>query len=285
MNITLDPATLVARDFGCLEPAQPEWLDQRAYWEDFNARFFRSNGRSYAPERDSNVLNWLSAPDRAPFSAMTGELLATLEQRADLSDIDIVILAHWLPDLHLGTSVTNFALHRLGLEDGFGFAISDRGLSAPLFSLDCAARYLRDGRRKALLLVMDQRHLLYRSEVVDRLNPVNSAAAFLLEENGTGLRYEGYARRPGTPAADVPGAVADLCVRHGLARADVAVIAPPALCPALAGDGPVTASRPERLCAAPFAALAGVGGQDVILLSHEGETLTSLVLRAGTRPA
>src|SRR5436190_20125643 len=102
---------------------------------------------------------------------MAEALLNRLSQRAAISDVDFVLLAHWLPDLHLGTSVTNFAMHHLGLSGAFGFAISDRGLSAPLFAVECIDKYLRDGRGKAVLMIMDQKHLLYKSALIDSLSP------------------------------------------------------------------------------------------------------------------
>src|SRR5260370_40721871 len=102
---------------------------------------------------------------------MAEALLTRLARNAVLTDVDFVLLAHWLPDLHLGSSVTNFAMHHLGLGKAFGFAISDRGLSAPFFALDCIDKYLRSGRNKARLLVMDQTHLLYKSGLTAALMP------------------------------------------------------------------------------------------------------------------
>ncbi|QBF29667.1 hypothetical protein [Thalassococcus sp. S3] len=282
MTLHLDPRTLVSGEFGCLEPAQPEWLDQYDYWEDFNARFFQSNGAEYHPDRHSNVQSWLTAPDRAPYAAMADVLLTELQGRADLGDVDLVLMAHWMPDVHLGTSVTNFALHKLGLENGFGFAISDRGRSAPLFALQCAARYLRDGRKKALLMVMDQKHLLYRSDVVDAVQPSNSGSVMVLEAAGQGgLAYVGYERRTGIGAADTARTVAEICTEYGLDRAAVTVIADPDLTEALAKDGPVRQQTPRKLCSAPFAALAEAGSTigNVMLLTRDADEVSAVLFR------
>lgn len=292
MTLHLNPAHIAAGDFGCLEPAQEDWLDQRDYWEDFNARFFRSNGRAYDSARDSNVTAWLTAPDRAPYAAMAERLLEDLSGRVDLAGIDLVLMAHWLPDLHLGTSVTNFVQNRLEIESGLGFAISDRGPSAPLFALDLAARYLRDGRRRALVLAMDQKHLLYRTPELDRLRPRNSAAALLLEAGGAepadpGLVYAGYARSIGLAPADLSRYLSGLCAAQGLAREAVTVIADPAVTRLAAPEGPVIACEDGWLCAGPLAGLARHAGQrgHVLLATFEQGEVVTVLLRDPTLSA
>lgn len=283
MNLHLDPKKIVHSEFGCLEPVDPAWQEQHEYWEDFNARFFRSNGLAYVPARHSNVSTWLQTADRAPFSSMLDALLPQLQARADLSDVDLVLVAHWMPDLHLGTSVTNYALHKLDLDDGFGFAISDRGLSAPLYALHCAERYLRHGRRKALLIVMDQKHLLYRSTVVDRLNPSNTASLMVLEVNATsGFIYGGYERRTGVKSSEVPDAVAQICQAHRLKQSEVLVVADPEVAASLNKFGPVQQQQPQKLCSAPFACLAESEGpeRDTILLTCQEGELAAVLFRA-----
>ncbi|MET2973478.1 hypothetical protein, partial [Vibrio harveyi] len=108
------------------------------------------------------------------FSSMIDTLLSRLTESADIQDVNTVLMAHWTPDLHLGTSVVNHAIHRLNLnEDCFGLAISDRGLSAPLFALACLERYLDQTDEEALLLIADQKNLLYKSPLMTRLSPCN----------------------------------------------------------------------------------------------------------------
>ncbi|WP_391349662.1 hypothetical protein [Azospirillum sp. A23] len=283
MALRLDPATIVFREFAGLEPVEPDWRKDVAYWEDYNAKFFGSNGLTYTAA-DSNVASWLQAPDRAPFAFMVRDLLPALERRTDLSDIDFVLLAHWLPDLHLGTSVTNYALHRLGLENGFGFAISDRGRSASLFAVHCIARYLGQGRRRALLMAMDQKHLLYRSPLVESLDPVNSACIMVLEQDGaSGLTLAGYRRCPGVTAAMLASRIGLLCRDFGLDPAGTLLIADPAVAERSDFPGPVLLQRPQHLCSAPFAALAGCpdAGSDVLMIIHEQDCLTAVAFKAG----
>ncbi|NIZ12597.1 hypothetical protein [Phaeobacter sp. HF9A] len=281
MTLFLSRDSLLADVFETLEQVDPNWLDQQDYWEDYNARFFQSNGLTYSRSEDSNVTTWLTAPDRASFAAMSDVLLEQLQARCNLGDIDLVLLAHWTPDLHLGSSVTNFALHKLGLVDGFGFAISDRGLSAPFYALDCAERMLRDTRKKALVMVMDQKHLLYRSPSIARLEPQNAACVMVLERDGIGeFAYAGYQTRRGLHASDLPGLVAARCDELGIARGDTTVIAAPAHCAALAAGGPVLAQDPSRMCSAPFAALAQDGlARHALLLSQEEDRVTTVAFR------
>lgn len=256
MTLRLDPKNLVGGSFGGLEEPVEDAADQHAYWEDFNARFFRSNGQEYYSPRQSNVANWLAAPDRASFAAMAGALLAQLQQNDALDDIDLVLLAHWMPDLHLGTSVTNFALHRLGIADGFGFAISDRGLSAPLFAMDCAARYLRRQGRRALVMTMDQKHLLYQSDTVAALQPENSASLMVLETvTGPGLRYCGYRRHINVESGDLPAVVDATCRDLGLTPEATVLIADNGLEGLGEGFAGWCPTQPSQMCAAPLRSL------------------------------
>lgn len=277
----LDPAGIVWSRFDGLEPPEPDWDGHHAFWEEFTRSFFHANGLAYDPASDSNVARWLSAPDRAPFAAMVAALLPRLAERERLDDADMVMLAHWLPDLHLGTSVTNFAMHRLGLTDCVGFAVSDRGLSAPLFALDCIARCLANRTRKALLLVMDQKHLLYRSAAVDALRPENAACAMVLEPGaGAGLRFLGYRRDTGS-ALPVPDRVAAMAAALGIAPSGATLVGPPDLLAELPA-WPGLAADPRLVCTAPFAALAGLAGLEgaVLILTRDHATLTAVGLAA-----
>lgn len=273
MTLQFDPRTLIWDRFGGLEKPDPNWSGDLEYWEGFNAAFFTANGKSYNPERDSNVKHWLGAHDRASFSDMVAALSPQIS-RQDLSEVDMVILAHWLPDLHLGSSVTNFAMHHLGIQNSLGFAISDRGLSAPLFAFDFAAKAIKTGRsRKILLLIMDQKNLLYRDPLITDLQPENVAAAMVLGGNTPGLAYRGYAHRTDLAPEDLPSAVAELRADWGLSRTAVLVGSPglEALIP-----GTIEA-RPNLVCAAPFVALAEhTDGRDAMLLTWQFDTLTAL---------
>ncbi|MGL6209188.1 MAG: hypothetical protein ACRC14_05085 [Paracoccaceae bacterium] len=279
MTVRLDPRHIAHAEFAGLDAAQPAAPEDLAYWEDFNHRFFRSNGLGYEAS-DTNVRAWLGAPERASFSAMVDALLPRLAEQVDVSDIDFIILAHWLPDLHLGTSVTNFAMHKLGLTDSFGFAISDRGRSAPLFALDCIDRYLRPERARALLMVMDQKHLLYRAPLVEMLEPANSAALMVLEHGGkTGLHLAGYRRATGVPVTAIAAKLRAWCAEFSLDPEATRVIADPMVLAHADHQGLVLAQSPRLMCSAPFAALSQCGGDmPTLLVGHEQDCLTGICL-------
>lgn len=280
MTLRLNPKQFLFREFGGLEPPDSDWLTEKSYWEDFNQRFFASNGQAYTAE-NSNVDSWLTATDRAPFACMARELLAELGDDADLAQTDIVLFAHWLPDIHLGTSVTNFAQHTLGITDGFGFAISDRGRSAPLFALHCAARYLTGDRKRAIVMVMDQKHLLYRAPLVEALAPANSATLMVLDRNATadGLIFAGYRHFGGITADMVGETLARICVDFGVDPQVLTLIADPQVAQRAGHTGPVRLQEPRLLCSAPFAVLAQVADQpgEYLILSHENTDLSAVL--------
>ena len=197
-----------------------------------------------------------------------------------------MLLAHWLPDLHLGTSVTNFAMHTLGLTDSFGFAISDRGRSAPLFALDCIGRYLGPERRRALLMVMDQKHLLYRAPLVEALRPANAAALMVLEHGGaSGLHLAGYRRVPLVTAPDLAARLDGWCAEFGIDPDATCLVADPAVLAHVDHRGPTLAQAPRLLCSAPFAALAQCqGDRPTLLVCHEQDCLTAVCLTPDPPP-
>jgi hypothetical protein len=280
MTVSLDPKQIVWNTFDGLEPPIAGWQDQVGYWEDYTSRFFRSNGRDYMQE-DSNVARWLSASDRAPFANMLLALLPLLRERADLGDLDLVILAHWLPDIHLGTSVTNLALHSLGIDDGLGFAVSDRGRSAPFFALHCIGRYLAHGRRKALLVTMDQKHLLYRSPVVEAIHPFNAASMVVLREGGAGpLNYRGYRRLSGQEYETVGRAARQLAEQFDVDLENCTLVADRHILPQVDWPGPVLPQEQRLLCSAPFAALASqeADGCDYLLMNWEDGVASGVYL-------
>lgn len=279
MTLYVDPAQIVWGAFDALEPSRPEWVEQFDYWRDYVEKFFRSNGLDFSAE-DSNVEQWLMAPDRAPFSEMVRQLLPRLTCQADLSGTEAILFAHWLPDLHMGTSVTNFAMHELGLTNCFGFAISDRGLSAPFFAFDTMHKYLAAKGCSGLLLIADQKHLLYKSRLVDQLAPRNSATAIRLDPaNREGFAYLGYRRAPLPNGRDNAMLVADFADGFRLNRRNLTVVGPAALAQGAASEGLDTIVTDDTLvCSAPFAALSdGYDlSRDYLLLCQDSRHVTAL---------
>jgi hypothetical protein len=283
MTPPLNLGHIVWDRFGCLEPCPEDWREAVPYWEDYTATFFRSTGREYRVA-DSNVKAWLEAGDRAPFVRMADVLLSRLSQRAATNDVDFVLLAHWLPDLHLGTSVTNFAMHQLGLRGAFGFSISDRGLSAPFFAFECIDRYVRDGRGKALLMVMDQKHLLYQSALIESLSPDNSACIMLLERrSGPGLMYLGYRRQRAAGSGSMSAPCCAMLESLALRSGRTTIITSDPLLMSVTVPADIVPADPHLVCAAPFVALAErmVPDRDYLLLTRDGDCLCGVGFRNG----
>lgn len=278
MNMYVDTKQIVWDEFGGLEAPQPEWSEQFAYWEDYVRKFFRSNGMDFA-DGDSNVEPWLMSQDRAPFAEMVRALLPRLAEQGDLSATDAILFAHWLPDLHLGTSVTNFAMHQLGLTDCFGFAISDRGLSAPFFAFDALYKYLSNGRKRGLLMIADQKHVMYKSDLVAALDPKNAACVVVLDTTrDAGLRYAGYARHT-RPAGETPAvSIATVLAQLGLDAGQTRLIGPAELLQPDVACADHILCDTRLICSAPFAAFAQSDAPHLnhLLLCRDGDCITAL---------
>ncbi|QMV14994.1 hypothetical protein [Vibrio spartinae] len=296
MKTVINQQQIIWDTFGNLETFNPEWLEQQDHWEDFIAAFFKSNGLAYDSDM-SRVESCIRSEDKAAFASMFERLLPRLRQRTDLSDVDTVILAHWTPDLHLGTSVVNYVIHTLELgEQSFGLAISDRGLSAPFMALDCIHRYIQERDSSALLLIADQKHLLYRSSLMDELAPENSACIVKISRSGSGWTYAGYRKHTHVTERDIDQSVQEMITHFGLAP-ETRIIASPTLLARLSCESELS-SRPlpehddlprashkkhiaiddKLLCAAPFAALEQYGqpDQDYLLIRHDDGILTGV---------
>ncbi|MDW6001383.1 hypothetical protein [Vibrio mangrovi] len=296
MKTVINQQQIIWDTFGNLETFNPEWLEQQDHWEDFIAAFFKSNGLAYDSNM-SRVETCIRAEDKAAFASMFEQLLPRLRQSTDLSDVDTVILAHWTPDLHLGTSVVNYVIHSLELgEQSFGLAISDRGLSAPFMALDCVHRYVQERDSSALLLIADQKHLLYRSALMDALAPENSACIVKINRSGSGWSYAGYRKHTHVTERDLGQSVQEMITHFGLSP-EARIIASPALLaqfssglelssgqvqehgetPGSAGEQYIAIDE-KLLCAAPFAALEQYGQpeQDYLLVRYDEGILTGV---------
>jgi hypothetical protein len=140
---------------------------------------------------------------------MLTQLVGELEQQARLDNLDLLLLAHWTPDVEVGCSVTNALIHQTGCHDAFGMAISDHGLSSAFIALQIIEDYLDDNargsqRKKALLLIADQDAILYDSPTLASFNPKASACVVMLhsrpsepaEPQPAGIRFKHYRKVP-----------------------------------------------------------------------------------------
>jgi len=278
MSVSLHPEHIIWNTFDNLEPFDPAWLDEIGHWEGYVSSFFNANGLPWDATQ-SNVEACIRAADKAPFVYMMDRLLPLLQEKIDCRDINVVLLAHWTPDLHLGTSVVNHVIYQLNLsEQSFGLAISDRGLSAPLFAFDALYRYIRGSARRALLLIADQKHLLYRSPLMAALTPQNSACVVAVNHESSGWHYQGYLRSE-LNDLQLENHCAALLSHFRLA-ADCRIIASPALLAELAPQRHTLPVDDTLLCTSLFAALQGGDiHPDHLLLQRDDKTITALAFR------
>ncbi len=151
--------------------------------KDFVNGFFHSHGHT-GQAQDLHAYRWYAAQNQA-FRTMLKQLVGELANQASLKDLDLLVLAHWTPDVEVGCSVTNAIIHETGCHDAFGIAISDHGLSSAFLALQIIEDYLDDrdcgGReRTALLLIADQDAIMYDSPTLARFNPAASACVVML---------------------------------------------------------------------------------------------------------
>lgn len=151
--------------------------------KDFVNGFFHSHGH-VGQAQDAHAFRWYAAQNQA-FQVMLKQLVGELASQALLKDLDLVVLAHWTPDVEVGCSVTNAIIHETGAHDAFGIALSDHGLSSTFLALQVIEDYLDDSHRenrekKALLLIADQDAIMYDCPGLARFNPAASACVVLL---------------------------------------------------------------------------------------------------------
>ncbi|MDW6093403.1 hypothetical protein SBX64_12680 [Vibrio rhizosphaerae] len=294
MTLSLNPATLTCMPFTGMVTPQPPTIVSEARVNHYLQAFCQANGKPFVPE-DSRVREWLSGENQVSFTTMAEALVSQIVTRTDLSDLDMVILAHWTPDAELGQAVTNYVLHRLALEDTVAFALSDAGLVSPFMALDCIERYLPAQQGKALLLVMDQNSLMSHSPAVDRHSVANAASGMVIERNGSGLQIQTRIHDC-TEVGTETILLQQLSEQFGLTPESTTVICEPEIAARLSPQRHIRCTRPDLLCVAPFwemqqAIAAGdgfsqsfVSKQHFVLLSqHQGKIYTLMATSGHTR--
>ncbi|QXH58087.1 hypothetical protein [Pseudomonas maumuensis] len=252
MTLCLDPADIVFQSFHHTETPQPEWRAEVAHWRSYVQHFFQANGRTLSP-RDDQVQAWVDSQERASFSDMISAVLPRLAAVIQPQRVKTVLMAHWTPDLHMGSSVVNAAIHQLGLSACLALAISDRGADAGLFALDGLSDCLADKDEDGLLLIAEQKNLMYDSPLMARLQPENNACVCLLNSQQRGLRYRGFRRAP--HAKWSTEWLSHLIEQLGLVNERLTLIGPAQLLEVASAGTRALATNPHLLCAAPFVAL------------------------------
>ncbi len=267
----LDLNNMAYRQFGGLEQIGSEERANADFLAGYVEKLFASNGLEIAKE-DLRIVDWLNAPDRAPYANMANQLWQDLAPQIDPNRVGLVLMAHWMPDVHLGTSVTNYLMHIGNITDGIGFSLSECGTTAPFVALDWMNRYItRYPHKTGLLLVCDQRNLMYRSVVHDALDPVNIGCLIQMS-NTRGLHFVGLERSQSEYGTS--NLLHRAAERFGMNPARTTLVG------STLPDLPRFADRieacPRQLCAAPFVAIAEAGQRNtdyLILTETEGQLL------------
>lgn len=284
MTLCLDPADIVFQSFHHTEMALPEWDADIPHWRSYTQHLFQANGETLDPQHDQ-VQSWITSPERAAFSDMIAALLPRLVAVIDPARVKTVLMAHWTPDLHMGSSVVNAAIHQLGLSACLAFAVSDRGADAALFALDGINDCLTGKDEDGLLLIAEQKNLMYFSPLMAQLRPENNACVCLLNKQQRGLRYRGFKRMALAQWSNesLSSAVEQL----GLSSERLTLIGPAQRLEAAHADARSFAINPHLLCTAPFVALRTLWEpqRDYLLISENanGISLCGLAAEEGPR--
>lgn len=283
MTLCLDPTDIVFQSFHHTEAPQPEWEAEIPHWRSYVQHFFEANGQTLSAQ-DEQVQAWVSSPERAAFSDMIALLLPRLASVIDPERVKTVLMAHWTPDLHMGSSVVNAAIHQLGLSACLAMAISDRGPDAGLFALDGLNDCLAGKDEDGLLLIAEQKNLMYFSPLMAQLQPKNNACVCLLNTQQRGLRYRGFKRAP--LAQWSPEWLSLAIEQLGLVKERLTLIGPARRLEAAHAGAHAVAVNPNLLCAAPFVALRTLWEpqRDYLLISENDNGVSLCGLAAAEDP-
>lgn len=218
--------------------------------------FYQANDRPWHATR-SRAQAWIEGESRVTFTDIAGALISRLQPDVELSDLDVVILAHWTPDALMGCSVTNFILHQCHASQAFAFAVSDCGLAAPFTALELIDRYLPATQGKALLLIADQHLLMHESPTLDRLAGKDCGAALLFQRQAGRCRLKARWQQCGDDENTSAYFAAQLKQHAIKPESTLLITAEPQRHSAMAFTAMLT-PQPALLCAAPFFELASV---------------------------
>jgi len=146
----------------------------RPFGSDFYRDLFAMYGQPLTPE----------AMETGRFSTFEGLCIDAIEKlggRSAIEGVDLLVLAHYLPNTIAYHSTTSFLLERYGL-NAFAFAVSDQERGASFTALDVARDYFATGgATKALLITVEQSTLPMPVEWPKPGSLTDSAVAILLE--------------------------------------------------------------------------------------------------------
>src|SRR5207245_396827 len=134
----------------------------------------------------------------------------------------------------------------------------------------------------ALLMVMDQQHLLYHSPVRASLTPDNNACIMLLARRATpGLTYLGYRRLVLTSPSSVAHTCLAIMASLSLKTHTTTIITADPLITSLSLPADTVTADRHLVCAAPFAALSDMvaPNRDYLLLTRDGPAVCGVAFR------
>lgn len=200
------------------------------------------------------------------FSTFEGLCIDAIEKlggRAAIEGVDLLVLAHYLPNTIAYHSTTSFLLERYGL-NAFAFAVSDQERGASFTALDVARDYFATGgATKALLITVEQSTLPMPVAWPAPGTVTDSAVAMVLEAGA--LTSPTIVRTGTSAAADAAGLANALLDTSGVSAEKTAW---------LLSDGlkPLFPSVRSRTTAADSAVSAFWLGMEEWLKEDNGET-------------
>ena len=125
----------------------------------------------------------------------------------------------------------------------------------------------------------DQKHVMYKSDLVHRLDPKNAACVVHVDtENQSGMRYAGYCRHVRTAGESAASAIAAILDGMGLDPARTCPVGPATLLDQVRSGADRIETQSRLVCSAPFAALAQTQDctRNHLLLCEDDQTISAL---------
>jgi hypothetical protein len=220
------------------------------------------------------------AINEEPLAAGRGQSYGDMAEvlAADLigDPLDLVILAHAVPDVIPGRATATYLSH-VWPGQPLAFAVCDQGMAAGFTALALCREYLRDGEyRRGLVFVGEQAALHHVPTDLNTVIPKHHAAVVMLVGPAGPTSITTLHQRTDVPPDRVAGLLGDELAALGGGRRDVTVVLGAGLADGaadLAAD--LTWSGPVRVAPAgqPFTGLwwelAGAGPGRVLLADYD----------------
>lgn len=192
----------------------------------FGADFYRDLLGMYGETVSEESLN---VTQYSTFEGLCSEAIAELGKTQDLTTVDLLILAHWMPNTVSYNSTTSYLLHRFKIP-AFAFAISDQGTGAVYTALKIASDYLAQGsKKKALVVAVDQTTLPQPLKWLAEREIADTAVAIIVERSNDGSELVATDSLPqGTTgeAGDLTALANKMLADAGVAEAQVTLLSP-----------------------------------------------------------